>query len=105
MMTRQRKQSPLRLFWMPVLTAAFLGYFAFHAYSGSYGMRAQESLQQSQAAMSLKLSYLRAQRRNLEQRIASVRPDNLDADIIDMEARAALNLMRADEIVISLGAN
>ncbi len=101
MITRQRKTSPLHYLWMPALTAAFLGYFGFHAYSGSYGMQALEQYRSDRATLAMQLSYLRRQHAALEARIATVRPDALDPDVVDMEARLALNLMRADEIVIS----
>ncbi len=32
-----------------------------------------------------------------------LRPPNLDADAIDLEARQALNVMRPDEVVIASG--
>ena len=36
--------------------------------------------------------------------VNSVRPESLDADVVDFEARKALNLLRPDEVVIPLGA-
>ena len=33
-----------------------------------------------------------------------LRSDSLDADVIDIEARTSLNLLRPDEVVISFGA-
>jgi cell division protein FtsB len=42
--------------------------------------------------------------RRLEKRGATVRPSSLDADVIDMQARMALNVTRADEVVIPLDA-
>jgi cell division protein FtsB len=45
-----------------------------------------------------------AERVALERQVATVRPSSLDADVIDLEARTALNLMRPDEVVINLGA-
>ena len=89
---------------MPVTTAAFLGYFGFHAFHGSYGLWAMGEFEQKQATLTLQLAYLKGQRRQLEERIASVRPESLDMEIVDVEARRSLNMIRADEIVVRLGA-
>ena len=89
---------------MPITTAAFLGYFGFHAFHGSYGLWAMDQFEREQASLTLRLVYLKGQRRMLEERIASVRPESLDMEIVDVEARRSLNMIRADEIVVQLGA-
>ncbi len=89
---------------MPIITAAFLGYFGFHAFHGSYGLWAMDQFEREQASLTLRLAYLKGQRRKLEERIAPVRPDGLDMEVVDVEARRSLNMIRADEIVIQLGA-
>jgi len=48
---------------------------------------------------------LKHRRGQLEKSISSVRPESLDAEIVDVEARTALNMMREDEVVIRLGAS
>ncbi len=105
MITRQRKQSPTRRLWMPLATAAFLGYFGFHAFNGSFGIWAKDRLENDRSALTLQLTYLKHRRGYLEQSIASVLPQSLDAEIVDVEARTALNMMREDEVVIRLGAS
>ncbi|MCZ6765248.1 MAG: septum formation initiator family protein [Alphaproteobacteria bacterium] len=104
MITRQRRQSPFRRLWMPITTAAFLGYFGFHAFHGSYGLWAMDQFKRDQASLTLRLVYLKGQRRTLEAQIKSVRPESLDMEIVDVEARRSLNMIRADEIVVQLGA-
>jgi cell division protein FtsB len=54
--------------------------------------------------LSAERDQLRAERQALEKRVATVRPESLDADVVDIEARMALNLMRPDEVVIRLSA-
>lgn len=104
MITRQRKKSAFRRLWMPLLAAVFLSYFGYHAFSGSFGIWAMDRLEADAARLTEDRDRLKAEREALERRVATVRPASLDADVIDLEARNALNLMRPDEVVVSLGA-
>ncbi|MCP4382337.1 MAG: septum formation initiator family protein [Hyphomicrobiales bacterium] len=104
MFTRQRRRSPIRRIWLPMITAAFLGYFGYHAFNGSYGIPALERMEAETADLKKRLGELRRQRAVLEKRVSYLNPDSLDADILDIEARASLNLLRPDEVVISFGA-
>ncbi len=104
MITRQYKKSPLRRLWMPLVAAGFLAYFGFHAFSGSFGIWAMDRLNADAARLSAEFHDLKAEHDRLEKRVASVRPTSLDADVIDREARLALNVMRPDEVVIRLDA-
>jgi cell division protein FtsB len=104
MITRQHRKTPLRRLWMPAVAVGFLAYFGFHAFSGSFGIWAMERLEVDAARLTIQLDSLKAEHDRLERRVATVRPDSLDADMVDMEARTALNVMREDEVVIPLGA-
>ncbi len=104
MITRQRKRTPFRRLWMALATAAFLGYFGFHAFSGSFGIWAMGRLDADGRQLSVQLDELKTERESLEKQVATVRPGSLDADMVDVEAREALNMMRADEVVIESGA-
>lgn len=102
--TRQRRKSPLRKLWLPLVTAAFLGYFGYHALTGSYGLQAYNRMKVEVAELKQRLEGLREQRLAEEKRISYLKPGSLDADILDIEARTSLNLVRPDEVVISFGA-
>ena len=104
MITRQYRKSPLRRLWMPLVAAGFLAYFGFHAFSGSFGIWAMDRLNADGARLSAELDDLKATHDRLEQQVATVRPSSLDADVVDMQARQALNMMRPDEVVIRPGA-
>ena len=104
MITRQRKKSAFRRLWMPLLTAGFLGYFGYHAFSGSFGIWAMDRLEGEAARLTVVRDRLSTERAALARQVDTVRPSSLDADVIDLESRHALNLMRSDEVVISLGA-
>jgi cell division protein FtsB len=104
MITRQRRQKTLNRLWMPLLTAAFLGYFGYHAFSGSLGKWSMDRMRTETAGLEAQLASLTEERTDLERRVALLRPESLDADVVDMEARTQLNMLRPDEVVISFGA-
>jgi cell division protein FtsB len=104
MITRQHRKTPLRRLWMPLVTIGFLGYFGYHAFNGSFGIWAMDRLEVDAARLTIDRDKLKADNASLEARVATVRPSSLDADVVDLEARRALNLMRPDEVVVELGA-
>ena len=104
MITRYRKPSRLRRLWMPLLTIGFLAYFGYHTFTGAFGIWAMDRLEAEGARLTEQRDTLKQERAMLERRVATVRPSSLDADVIDLEARHALNVLRPDEVVVNLGA-
>jgi cell division protein FtsB len=103
MVTRQRRRSVLNRLWIPLITAAFLGYFGYHAFNGYYGIVSRERLETEAVALSEELESLKRERVWYERRVEILRSDKLDADLIDIAARRALNRIRADEVVLRGG--
>ena len=91
---------PLRALWMPLATAAFLGYFGYHAFNGAFGIWSMEEMKAEGVELSAQLADLTAQRTALESRVARMRPDSLDADLADTMARGQLNVLRGDEVIV-----
>ena len=104
MITRHRRHSALKHLWMPLLTVVVLCYFGFHAFNGSFGIWALERLESQAEDLKLQLADLRREHDKLEGRVSLLRPASLDADMLDVQARSQLNLVRPDELVISFGA-
>jgi cell division protein FtsB len=104
MITRQRKKSVLRRLLMPVVAIGFLSYFGYHAFNGAFGIWAMDRLEADAAQLTTQRNKLVAERTALEHDVARVRPSSLDADVVDLRARHALNVMRPDELLIDLGA-
>jgi cell division protein FtsB len=102
MSTRQRKQSKLKPLLLPVCCLFILGYFAYHAVEGGYGLFALGKLRDRVATLELELDAVRTQRARLEAHVALMRPESLDRDMIDERAREALNMADAKDIVIFL---
>lgn len=103
-MTRHRRKSPLHRIWVPLFAMLFVAYFAYHAQNGTYGLQSLERLEAEAVTLKAQVEKLRAERAAIEQKVAWLKPDSLDADVVDTEARMSLNLLRPDEVVISFGA-
>src|SRR5262245_27123234 len=104
MITRQRRQSPLRRLWMPLLTVAFLGYFGFHTFDGAYGKWALDRMKLQAEGLERQLADLKHEREELAKRVSFLSPESRDADLVDVEARTQLNVLRPDEVVLTMGA-
>jgi cell division protein FtsB len=101
MTTRQRRNSLLlRYLLLPAVAAAFLGYFGFWMFNGYYGVWAKARLDLEASELRAQLADLKTQRQDLQRRIALLRPDNLNPDMVDERARESLNVMRPDELVV-----
>ena len=64
---------PLRRLILPALTAAYLGYFGFHALNGSYGLLARTQFEAQAAELESQLADLQAEHDLLEVRAALLR--------------------------------
>lgn len=75
-------------------------YFFYHAFQGDHGLVALRELDRRAAILSVQAEALALRRAALEQGVALLRPDNLDPDMLDEQARRTLGLVHPDEIVI-----
>ncbi|HEX2255609.1 MAG TPA: septum formation initiator family protein [Afifellaceae bacterium] len=104
MSTRQRKRSKVKPLLVPAGALLALAYFAYHAIEGEFGLAALGRLEEREIQLTAELAALRASRAELDARVALLRPESLDPDLIDERARQALNLAHPDDIVIFLPA-
>lgn len=102
MSTRQRKQSKFRPLLLPFFCLLIVGYFAYHAVEGDYGLFALGKLQDRVSSLEAELARVRGEREQMERRVALMRPESLDRDMIDERAREALNMADAKDLVIFL---
>ena len=102
MSTRQRKQSKIKPLLLPACCLLILGYFAYHAVEGDYGLFALGKLRDRETALIAELRTIEADRARLERYVALMRPESLDKDVIDERARQALNMADPKDIVIFL---
>ncbi|MEE8245960.1 MAG: septum formation initiator family protein [Alphaproteobacteria bacterium] len=84
---------------LPLLAALAIGYFGYHAVQGDRGVLTWLQLKQEIAAISTELEAARTARLGLERRVALLKPEGLDRDMLDERARVVLGLAHADEVV------
>ena len=86
----------------PLMVACILAYFGFHAIQGERGILTWLQLSHRIERTQQALAASRAEESRLEMRVALLRRDNLDPDMLDERARIVLNLARPGELVIFL---
>lgn len=84
----------------PVLGFCVVGYFAYHSFEGERGLYAYLRLTEEVRIAREHRDDIRAERIALERRVALLRGESLDRDMLDEQARALLNYARPDEIII-----
>jgi len=102
MWTRHHKNRNTGRLIIPAVSALFLTYFGFHAYHGEFGIFSKYQLEARAAELNIELAKAKAQRVELERRVQLLHDGTLEKDMLDEQARRALNLSHADEITIML---
>jgi cell division protein FtsB len=102
MVTHRRRRSILTALALYLLAAAFIGYFAVNAFTGNHGLRAQQDLEQQMGSMREELARLKAERAMWEQRVALMRSDGIDPDMLDERARALLDYVDPRDVTLLL---
>lgn len=100
MWTRQHKQRNTGRLIVPLLCAAFLAYFGFHAYHGEFGIYSKYRLQAQAAELQAQLATVKARRMEMEQRVQLLHDGSMEKDMLDEQARRALNLSLPDEVIV-----
>ena len=85
-----------------VIGAAMTAYFGYHMIGGPRGLVALNALNEKILVARQTLTQLEGERRQWENMVARLRPDNLDPDLLDERARAVLNLAHANDLIIFL---
>ncbi|CAM5390399.1 cell division protein FtsB [Aquamicrobium terrae] len=105
MWTRQHKQRNTGRLIVPLLCAAFLAYFGFHAYHGEFGIYSKYRLQAQAAELEAQLASIKARRVEMEQRVQLLHDGSMEKDMLDEQARRALNLSLPDEVIVMVPRN
>jgi cell division protein FtsB len=80
------------------------GYLVWGASNGEHGLKAKVKFDADAVELKGKLAALKDQRARWESRVASLRPESVDRDLLDEEAHALLDRVAKDEVVIFAGA-
>lgn len=77
-------------------------YFVWHAVHGQRGLKAGEEYEQKLAELRSEYDGLKAERMKWEARLALMKGEKVDADILDEEARRRLGRVHRNDLVILL---
>ncbi|MCB1457144.1 MAG: septum formation initiator family protein [Nitratireductor sp.] len=100
MSTRQKKNSRLKRFAIPLVCVVLTAYFLHHAWSGRFGLEASARIADDEVRLQYELVRLKHQRQELEARVRLLRDGTLEQDMLDEQSRRMLGVTAADEIVI-----
>jgi len=102
---RQRNAVPtlrLRSAMPTLIMAALCLYFSFYLLFGPRGYLALERIEDTLVQKSIEHTELQTKRESLESDVKLMRPNSLDADMAEEQARLTLGYTKKDEIVINL---
>src|SRR5258708_21130621 len=77
-----------------------MGYVGVKGYSGNPGLKAKEDLDQQIATLSGDLDRLKRERAQWERRVALLRADKLDPDMLDEQARSLLDYVAPSDLTL-----
>ena len=77
-----------------------IGYFAYHSLNGQYGLVSWLALEKRAIQLEGELSGIKSEREKLEYRVALLRPESLDPDLLEERARQTLGYARPNEVTI-----
>jgi cell division protein FtsB len=105
MVSRSRLKSLLTGLALYAMAAAIVGYFSANAYTGQYGLNAQQELDQEIVALTSELARLKRERAGGEHRVSLLRSDRIDPDMLDERARYQLDYANPHDLVRTVNPN
>lgn len=102
MVTRTRLRSILTALGLYVIAALLIGYFGVNAVSGDHGLKAKLAIDQQIASLSADLTRLHGERARWVHRIALLKSNRIDPDMLDERARALLDYTHPNDLTLML---
>jgi cell division protein FtsB len=102
MVTRKRLRTILNTLALYALAALLIGYFGVNAYNGDRGLKAKEDIDRQMAALTADLQRLKLEHAQWERRIALMKSDDLDPDMLDERARALLDYVDPNDLILMI---
>ena len=100
MVIRPRIRAFLTALCLYVVAALFIGYFGVNAYTGKNGINARQELDQRISDLAKEVERVKAERARWERRVALLKADRIDPDMLDERARQVLNYLDPHEVTI-----
>jgi cell division protein FtsB len=99
MVSRPRLKSILTGIALYAMAAAAIAYFGINAHTGRYGLHARQELDQEIIALTAELERLKRERLAGEHRVALLRSDSIDPDMLEERARFQLEYAHPRDVV------
>ena len=103
MVTRKRLRTILNALALYVLAALLIGYFGANAYSGDRGLKAKEDIDRQTTALTTDLDRLQHEHAQWQRRLALLKSQDIDPDMLDEQARTLLDYADPRELTMTLG--
>ena len=100
MVSHRRRRTILTALGLYIFAALFIGYFGVNAFTGNHGLRAQQDLDAQMTEMQQELKQVKAERTVWERRVALLRSDRIDPDMLDERARALLGYVDSRDVTL-----
>jgi cell division protein FtsB len=102
MITRRRFQACLIALCFYGAAGGVVSYFWWHAHHGERGLHAKAGHKIRIAELNQEIAAARKERGEWERRVAQLRADNLDLDLLEERARVLLNSAHRNDVVVIL---
>ena len=103
MVVRRRRAKILLPLVLYTISAALVGYFVHHAHSGPRGIEAKRQFKLQAYELRNELGDIKKERAEWERRIALLRSDQIDRDLLAERARVMLGRVHRNDVVIITG--
>jgi cell division protein FtsB len=100
MVTRRRLRTVLTTLGLYLGAALLIGYFGVNAYTGNHGIVARQAVDAQLARLASERDALKSERQQWERRVALLKSQSLDPDMLDERARALLDYVDANDLTL-----
>ena len=100
MVSHRHRRTVLTAIGLYIFAGLFVGYFAVNAFTGNHGLRAQADLDAQLAGMQEELAQVKAERAVWDRRVALLRSERLDPDMLDERARELLGYVDPRDLTL-----
>ena len=100
MVVRKRARKILIPLVLYGISAGVVGYFLHHAHTGARGLEAKRHYKVQAFKLNQELEAVKTERGEWERRIALLRSDQIDRDLLEERARITLGRVHRNDLVI-----
>lgn len=100
MVIRRRLRAVLLPLALYTVSALVVGFFVHHAHNGSRGLEAKKALKREAYLLQAELDGIKAERTEWDRRVALLRSDGIDRDLLEERARTILGRVHRNDVIV-----